>query len=284
MLLGSVTILGAVLLALVQHNLKRLLALHAVSQVGYMAMGLALQTRLALAGTIFYLIHHIFVKANLFLVSGVVQRLQGSFELAQLGGIYRSNGKIAMLFFIPAFSLAGFPPLSGFWAKMILIRASLDTGHFLLAGVAAVVGCDSPKVTQDQGHLDLVLELLKRDVLVAQTGCSAIVCGKAGLLRPEAAKEYAGPGLQEICEAVGIPPVLHVGSCVDNSRLLTVCAEMVREGGVGKDFTELPVAAAAPGWWSATTIFTRSPTRSAASSSSPRPPRCGGSPSRSPRA
>jgi carbon-monoxide dehydrogenase catalytic subunit len=119
-----------------------------------------------------------------------------------------------------------------------------------IRGVAAVVGCDSPKVTQDQGHLDLVLELIRRDILVAQTGCSAIVCGKAGLLRPEAAKEYAGPGLQEICEAVGIPPVLHVGSCVDNSRLLTVCQKMVEEGGVGKDFTELPVAAAAPGWWS----------------------------------
>ena len=85
---------------------------------------------------------------------------------------------------------------------------------------------------------------------MAQTGCSAIVCGKAGLLRPEAAKEYAGRGLQEICEAVGIPPVLHVGSCVDNSRLLTVCKKMVDEGGVGKDFSELPVAAAAPGWWS----------------------------------
>jgi len=119
-----------------------------------------------------------------------------------------------------------------------------------IRGVAAVVGCDSPKVTQDQGHLDLVLELIRRDVLVAQTGCSAIVCGKAGLLRPEAAKEYAGPGLQEICEAVGIPPVLHVGSCVDNSRLLMVCKKMVDEGGVGKDFSELPVAAAAPGWWS----------------------------------
>ncbi len=119
-----------------------------------------------------------------------------------------------------------------------------------IRGVAAVVGCDSPKITQDQGHLDLVLELIRRDILVAQTGCSAIVCGKAGLLRPEAAMEYAGRGLQEICEAVGIPPVLHVGSCVDNSRLLTVCTQMVNEGGVGKDFTELPVAAAAPGWWS----------------------------------
>ncbi|HSG86794.1 MAG TPA: anaerobic carbon-monoxide dehydrogenase catalytic subunit [Candidatus Limnocylindrales bacterium] len=119
-----------------------------------------------------------------------------------------------------------------------------------IRGVAAVVGCDSPKRAQDEGHLDLVLELISRDILVAQTGCSAIACGKAGLLRPEAALEHAGPGLREICEAVGIPPVLHVGSCVDNSRLLTVCMEMVKEGGVGRDFSELPVAAAAPGWWS----------------------------------
>jgi carbon-monoxide dehydrogenase catalytic subunit len=119
-----------------------------------------------------------------------------------------------------------------------------------IRGVAAVVGCDSPKRVQDEGHLDLVHELIRRDILVAQTGCSAIACGKAGLLRPEAAFEHAGRGLQEICEAVGIPPVLHVGSCVDNSRLLTVCMEMVREGGVGTDFSELPVAAAAAGWWS----------------------------------
>lgn len=119
-----------------------------------------------------------------------------------------------------------------------------------IRGVAAVVGCDSPKVTMDQSHLDLVLELIGRDILVAQTGCSAIACGKAGLLRPEAAMDYAGPGLREVCEAVGIPPVLHVGSCVDNSRLLTVCTEMVNEGGVGKDLSELPVAAAAPGWFS----------------------------------
>jgi carbon-monoxide dehydrogenase catalytic subunit len=119
-----------------------------------------------------------------------------------------------------------------------------------IRGVVGVVGCDSPKQLQDQGHLGLVYELLKRDVLVAQTGCSAIACGKAGLLRPEAALEHAGPGLREICETVGIPPVLHMGSCVDNSRILTVCIEMVSEGGVGRDFSELPVAAAAPGWWS----------------------------------
>jgi len=119
-----------------------------------------------------------------------------------------------------------------------------------LRGVVGVVGCDTPKAVQDQGHLDLVHELLRHDVLVVQTGCSAIACGKAGLLRPEAAFQYAGRGLQEICEAVGIPPVLHTGSCVDNSRILTACMEMVREGGIGRSFDELPVAAAAPGWWS----------------------------------
>jgi carbon-monoxide dehydrogenase catalytic subunit len=117
-----------------------------------------------------------------------------------------------------------------------------------IRGVVGVVGCDTPKQAQDQGHLDTVYELLRHDVLVAQTGCSAIACGKAGLLRPEAAFEYAGRGLQEICEAVGIPPVLHMGSCVDNSRILTVAMEMVREGGIGRDFSELPIAAAAPGW------------------------------------
>jgi len=81
---------------------------------------------------------------------------------------------------------------------------------------------------------------------VVQTGCSAIASAKAGLLRPEAAIEHAGPGLREVCEAVGIPPVLHVGSCVDNSRILTVCAALVSEGGIGADLSELPIAAAAP--------------------------------------
>ena len=138
--LAALTMITGVLGAAAQNEFRRILSFHIISQVGYMVMGLALQTRLALAGAIFYLVHHIIVKANLFLVSGVVQRLQGSFELVQLGGLYRSNGKIAILFFIPAFSLAGVPPLSGFWAKMILIRASLDIHQYWVAFVAAAVG------------------------------------------------------------------------------------------------------------------------------------------------
>ncbi len=119
-----------------------------------------------------------------------------------------------------------------------------------LRGVAGVVGCNNPRFPVDNCHVELVKELIRNDVLVVQTGCSAIACSKAGLLTPEAASKFAGKGLQEICRAVGIPPVLHVGSCVDNSRILTACAEMVKEGGIGTSFDKLPVAGAAPEWMS----------------------------------
>ncbi len=115
-----------------------------------------------------------------------------------------------------------------------------------IRGIVGVVGCNTPRVAQDSHHLALVRSLLAEDVLVVQTGCSAIASAKFGLLRPEAALEYAGPGLQEVCAAVGIPPVLHVGSCVDNSRILAVCVALVAEGGIGGDLSELPIAAAAP--------------------------------------
>jgi len=115
-----------------------------------------------------------------------------------------------------------------------------------LRGVAAVVGCNTVKKTQDDSHLKMVKELLKHDVLVVMTGCAATACAKEGLLQPEAAKKYAGKGLQEICEAVGIPPVLHLGSCVDNSRVLVALCEMSREGGLGDKLSDLPIAGAAP--------------------------------------
>jgi len=140
LVVAALTMITGVLGAAAQNDMRRILSFHIISQVGYMVFGLALNTPLALAGAIFYLIHHIIVKANLFLASGLVQRMSGSFELARIGGIYRKNGWVALLFFIPAFSLAGFPPLSGFWAKMMLIRASLEIHQYLLAGVAAAVG------------------------------------------------------------------------------------------------------------------------------------------------
>lgn len=119
-----------------------------------------------------------------------------------------------------------------------------------IRGVAGVVGCCNPKVTHDKGHVDLVKELIANDILVVQTGCSAIACAKAGLMIPEAAERYAGKGLSEVCEAVGMPPVLHSGSCVDNSRILVALSEMVRIGGLGRDISDLPVAGAAPEWMS----------------------------------
>ena len=119
-----------------------------------------------------------------------------------------------------------------------------------LRGLAGVVGCNNPKQTHDYFHTTLVKELIKNDVLVLQTGCSAIACAKQGLLIPEAAREYAGKGLQEICEAVGIPPVLHLGSCVDNSRILTAASYIIAEGGLGEDLSDIPAAGAAPEWMS----------------------------------
>jgi multicomponent Na+:H+ antiporter subunit D len=103
-------------------------------------MGLALFTPLALVGAVFYIVHHIIVKANLFLVAGVAQRIAGSTDLDQIGGLYRYAPFLGLLFLIPAFSLAGFPPLSGFWAKYVLVKASLDAEAYWIAAVALVVG------------------------------------------------------------------------------------------------------------------------------------------------
>lgn len=119
-----------------------------------------------------------------------------------------------------------------------------------IKGVAAVVGCCNVKVALDQAHIGLVEELIANDILVVQTGCSAIACAKAGFMIPESAEKYAGKGLAEVCAAVGMPPVLHSGSCVDNSRILTALSEMVNIGGLGNDISDLPVAGAAPEWMS----------------------------------
>ena len=119
-----------------------------------------------------------------------------------------------------------------------------------IRGVAGVVGCSNARVTHDDVHLTLVKELLKNDVLVLETGCAAMACAKAGMMLPEAAKEYAGEGLASVCEAVGIPPVLHLGACIDNSRILMAATAMVKDGGLGDDISDLPVAGAAPEWMS----------------------------------
>ena len=119
-----------------------------------------------------------------------------------------------------------------------------------IRGIAGVVGCNNARVGHDEGNLRLIKELIKNDVIVLTTGCSAMACGKEGLLVPEAAAKYCGAGLAEVCEAVGIPPVLHMGSCVDNSRILMAATAVVKEGGLGDDISDLPAAGAAPEWMS----------------------------------
>lgn len=118
-----------------------------------------------------------------------------------------------------------------------------------IRGVAGVVGCTNPRVKHDWVHVELVKELIRHDVLVLQTGCSQISLAKAGFYTPEAAY-MAGPGLREVCETVGMPPVLGMGSCADNSRILIAASEMVRTGGLGDSLADLPVAGAAPEWMS----------------------------------
>jgi len=119
-----------------------------------------------------------------------------------------------------------------------------------IRGVAGIVGCNNIRMPHDVGHITMIKELIKNDVIVLTTGCAAMACGKAGLLTPEAAREFSGSGLAEVCEAVGIPPVLHMGSCVDNSRILIAATAMVKEGGLGDDISDLPAAGAAPEWMS----------------------------------
>lgn len=119
-----------------------------------------------------------------------------------------------------------------------------------IRGLAGIVGCTNARGKIDDYIVRLTRELISRDILVLQTGCAAVACGKAGLLTPEAALAMAGAGLREVCEAVGIPPVLHMGSCVDNSRILIAATNVVHEGGLGNDLSDLPAIGVAPEWMS----------------------------------
>jgi carbon-monoxide dehydrogenase catalytic subunit len=119
-----------------------------------------------------------------------------------------------------------------------------------IRGIAGVVGCNNARVTHDDPNLTLIKELIKNDIIVLATGCSAMTCGKAGLLTPEATEIYAGQGLASVGRVVGIPPVLHMGSCVDNSRILMAATAVVKDGGLGDDISDLPAAGAALEWMS----------------------------------
>jgi multicomponent Na+:H+ antiporter subunit D len=158
LVVAGLTMITGVLGAAAQTEFRRILSFHIISQIGYMIMGLGLMAalatssggpplettraavHLAVGASVFYIVHHIIVKTNLFLVSGVVERLAGTGDLKKLGGMYASWPVLSLLFLVPAMSLAGIPPLSGFWAKLFLVVAGLQTEQYLIVGVALLTG------------------------------------------------------------------------------------------------------------------------------------------------
>jgi carbon-monoxide dehydrogenase catalytic subunit len=139
--------------------------------------------------------------------------------------------------------------LGGFYRGSLRpLNDAIQAGR--IRGVVANIGCNNARLHHDNLFRHVVTECLKNDILVVETGCGAIASAKQGFMTPEAAMEYAGPGLREICETVGIPPVLHMGSCVDNCRILTVLSQMATEGGLGEDISDIPAVGMAPEWMS----------------------------------
>jgi len=134
------TMLFGVFGAAIQWDIRRILSFHIVSQIGYIMLGLAIATPLAMAGAVFYIIHHIVVKANLFFVAGAIHRATGTYDLRKAGGLMKSSPLLAVLFLIPALSLAGIPPLSGFWAKFMVIDASFRGDMAWIGALALFVG------------------------------------------------------------------------------------------------------------------------------------------------
>lgn len=137
---AALTMVTGVLGAAAQYEFRRILSFHIVSQIGYMILGLALFTPLAIAGGIFAVMHNIIVKTNLFLISGITRQLQGTYQLKKMGGLYREQPWLAVAFFLSAFSLAGIPPLSGFFAKLVIVRAGIEAEAYWVIGIALAVG------------------------------------------------------------------------------------------------------------------------------------------------
>ncbi|NNL18839.1 MAG: Na+/H+ antiporter subunit D, partial [Boseongicola sp.] len=184
------TMVTGVLGAAAQNDFRKILSFHIVSQIGYMILGLALMTPLAIVGAVFYLVHHIIVKANLFLVAGVAAKIAGSTELKRIGGLYATAPLLAVLFLVPAFSLAGFPPLSGFWAKFILVKAALEDGHGVVAFIALAVGALtifsmtkiwaeafwSPHPENEEPKLSALTKGERRALLLPIAGLAVLTC------------------------------------------------------------------------------------------------------------
>ncbi|HMP74122.1 MAG TPA: Na+/H+ antiporter subunit D [Kiritimatiellia bacterium] len=140
LILGGITMLVGVLGAAAQFEIRRILSFHIISQIGYMIMGLGIYTPLALAGAVFFIVHNMIVKSNLFLIGGIIHYLRGTGELKRIGGFYRSRPAMAIMFLISAMALAGLPPFSGFFGKLVLVLAAVRAESYLLVGVALGAG------------------------------------------------------------------------------------------------------------------------------------------------
>ena len=140
LVLGTLTMVIGAITAASQYDIRRILSFHIISQIGYMIIGLGFFTPLAIAGAIYFMGPNIVAKTNTFLIGGIIQRLRGSYDLKSIGGLYQSHPFTALLFIVPALSLAGVPPLSGFFGKFVLIKAGYDSGNFGVASIALLVG------------------------------------------------------------------------------------------------------------------------------------------------
>jgi multicomponent Na+:H+ antiporter subunit D len=137
--IAGLTMVTGVLGAVAQNEIRRLLSFNIISEIGYLLLGLGIFTPLALAGVVFLMVHVILSNSALFLISGVIHRCTGTYRLKELGGLYQSAPYLALLFLIPALALAGIPPLSGFWAKLLLVKAGLEAGQYAIIVAALVV-------------------------------------------------------------------------------------------------------------------------------------------------
>ncbi len=137
---AGLTMLYGGMAATTQYKMRRILSFHIISQIGYMIMGLGIFTPLAIAGSIYFMMHNMIAKTNTFFVAGMINKLKGSYDLKSIGGLYKENPLLAVLFIIPAFALAGIPPISGFFAKFILIKAGIEAGQYIISAVALITG------------------------------------------------------------------------------------------------------------------------------------------------
>jgi multicomponent Na+:H+ antiporter subunit D len=139
LVIAGLTMVTGVLGAVAVDEFRRILSFHIISQIGYMIMGLGLFTPFGLAASVFYIAHHMIVKTNLFLMSGVTHRLYGTYDVKELGGLYQEAPFVAILFLLPALSLAGMPPLSGFFAKLALAQAGLEVEQYAIVATGLAV-------------------------------------------------------------------------------------------------------------------------------------------------